>query len=52
MRQRWEHVEGWVALLVCALVFWLGIRAFDHPSNWPAPATPAQRHALEPLADR
>lgn len=52
MRAWWERNEGRVALLVCAWVFWLGIKAFDHESTWPAPATPAQRHALEALDDR
>ena len=36
-------VLGW-------LVF-AGVRAFDHHTNWPAPATPSQRHALEALVD-
>lgn len=37
-------------VVMWAVLGWLvfaGVRALDHPSTWPAPATPEQYHALD-----
>lgn len=46
-----QRVEGYVALVVIALVFWLGIRALDMEARYEA-AQDKARQAREALTER